>query len=69
VIRNDEIVGRVTSAVRSPSLGRVIGLAYVHAEDAKPESRIFIKIEGGRLIEGRVVKIPFYDPESKRQEM
>jgi sarcosine oxidase subunit alpha len=69
VIRNGEIVGRVTSAVKSPSLGKVIGLAYVHPDDATPDSRITIKIDGGRMIEGRVVPIPFYDPENKRQEM
>jgi sarcosine oxidase subunit alpha len=69
VIREGEIVGRVTSAVRSPNLGKVVGLAYVHPDDAKPDARISIKVDGGRMIEGRVVPIPFYDPESKRQEM
>jgi sarcosine oxidase subunit alpha len=69
VIRNGDIAGRVTSAVRSPSLGKVVGLAYVHPDDAQPESRISIKIDGGRMIEGRVVPIPFYDPDNKRQEM
>jgi sarcosine oxidase subunit alpha len=47
----------------------VVGLAYVHPEDAAPDSKIHIKIDGGRMIEGRVVKLPFYDPEGKRQEM
>ncbi|HVO04873.1 MAG TPA: glycine cleavage T C-terminal barrel domain-containing protein [Candidatus Cybelea sp.] len=69
VIRNGEIVGRVTSAVNSPSVGRVVGLAYVHPDDAAPDSKISIKIDGGRMIEGRVVKLPFYDAEAKRQEM
>jgi sarcosine oxidase subunit alpha len=69
VIRDGEIVGRVTSAVKSPSLNKVIGLAYIHPDDAKPDSKIAIKIEGGRMIEARVAPIPFYDPDSKRQEM
>jgi sarcosine oxidase, subunit alpha len=69
VIRNGEIAGRVTSAVKSPSVGRVIGLAYVHPDDATPDSKIGIKVDGGRMIEARVVKLPFYDPEGKRQEM
>jgi sarcosine oxidase subunit alpha len=47
----------------------VVGLAYVHPDDAKPEAKIAIKIDGGRMIEARVVPIPFYDPENKRQEM
>jgi sarcosine oxidase subunit alpha len=69
VIRNGEIVGRVTSAVNSPTVGKVVGLAYVHPDDATPDSKIHIKVDGGRMIEGRVVKLPFYDPEGKRQEM
>jgi sarcosine oxidase subunit alpha len=69
VIRNGEIAGRVTSAVKSPSAGKVVGLAYVHPDDATPDSKISIKIDGGRMIEGRVVKLPFYDAEAKRQEM
>ena len=69
-VRGAEIVGRVTSAVRSPALdGRTIGLAYVAADQAAPGSSFDIKIAGGRLIQGRVVPIPFYDPENKRQEM
>jgi sarcosine oxidase subunit alpha len=69
VIRGGEIVGRVTSAVRSPNLGKVVGLAYVHPDDAKPDAKISIKIDGGRTIEGRIVALPFYDADSKRQEM
>jgi sarcosine oxidase subunit alpha len=69
VIRDGEIVGRVTSAVNSPNLGKVVGLAYVHPDDAKPDAKIAIKIDGGRMIEARVVALPFYDPDSKRQEM
>ena len=69
VIRAGEIVGRVTSAVRSPNLGKVVGLAYVHPDDAKPDAKIAIKVDGGRMIEARVVALPFYDSDAKRQEM
>ncbi|GAB2178861.1 2Fe-2S iron-sulfur cluster-binding protein [Dongia sp. agr-C8] len=69
VIRDGAIVGRVTSAVHSPNLGKVVGLAYVHPDDAKPDAKIAIKIDGGRMIEARVVALPFYDSEAKRQEM
>jgi len=68
-VRNGEITGRVTSAVRSPTLDRVIGLAYVAPDQAAEGASFDIKIAGGRLIKGRVVKLPFYDPETKRQEM
>jgi sarcosine oxidase subunit alpha len=69
VVRGPEIVGRVTSAVISPSLGRVVGLAYVAPDQAEPDQRFDIKVDGGRIVQGRVVKLPFYDPDGKRQEM
>jgi sarcosine oxidase, subunit alpha len=68
-IRGDEIVGRVTSAVRSPALGRTIGLAYVAPDQSAHGSSFDIRIDGGRMIQATVVPIPFYDPENKRQEM
>lgn len=69
VIRNGEIAGRVTSAVKSPSLKKVVGLAYVHGADSAHGSKFQIKVDGGRMIEGTVVPYPFYDPDNKRQEM
>jgi sarcosine oxidase, subunit alpha len=68
-LRGAEITGRVTSVVRSPTLERVIGLAYVAPEQAEPGSHFDIKVASGRVIKGSVVPIPFYDPENKRQEM
>lgn len=68
-VRGTEIVGRVTSAVRSPALGRTIGLAYVAPDQAEPGKTFDIKVAGGHLIQATVVPIPFYDPENKRQEM
>nr|WP_298681749.1 2Fe-2S iron-sulfur cluster-binding protein [uncultured Dongia sp.] len=69
VLKGEEIVGRVTSAVHSPSLAKVVGLAYVHGDDANPGSEFTIKVDGGKRIMGVVTKYPFYDPENKRQEM
>ncbi|MGF1626885.1 MAG: glycine cleavage T C-terminal barrel domain-containing protein, partial [Alphaproteobacteria bacterium] len=69
VIRGEEITGRVTSAVRSPSLGKVIGLAYVASDQAAEGSGFRIRVAGGQMIDARVVPIPFYDPENKRQEL
>ena len=68
-VRNGAIVGRVTSAVRSPALDRVIGLAYVAPDQATPGTSFDIKIAGGRLLQARVVKLPFFDPDNTRQEM
>jgi sarcosine oxidase subunit alpha len=59
----------VTSAVRSPSLEKVIGLAYVAPDQAEPGKSFDIKVGGGRTVRGKVIPIPFYDPENKRQEM
>ena len=69
VIRNGQIVGRVTSVARSPALGRTIGLAYVAPEQAEPGSRFFIRVENRRMVEAQVVSLPFYDPENARQEL
>ena len=40
VIRDGEITGRVTSVVRSPTLGKVVGLAYVAPDQAEPGQRV-----------------------------
>ena len=69
VLKGEEIVGRVTSAVRSPSLNKVVGLAYVHPSDGEPGKQFDIKVQGGQRIKGVVTKYPFYDPDNKRQEM
>ncbi|MDF2766932.1 MAG: hypothetical protein K0S81_3928, partial [Rhodospirillales bacterium] len=69
VLRGDEITGRVTSVGFSPVLGKVVGLAFVAADQAAPGSRFDIKIEGGEILQGIVTKPPFYDPENQRQEM
>ncbi|MDQ0395438.1 2Fe-2S iron-sulfur cluster-binding protein [Labrys monachus] len=69
VIRDGQIAGRVTSAVLSPSLGKVVGLAYLPPDLAEAGSGFSIRIEGGRMIEATVVPTPFYDPENKRQDL
>ncbi|MFO1039443.1 MAG: 2Fe-2S iron-sulfur cluster-binding protein [Geminicoccaceae bacterium] len=69
VIRDGDIVGRVTSATRSEACGAIVGLAYVHPDDAAPGSRFTVKLEDGSTIEPTVVELPFYDPETKRQEL
>jgi sarcosine oxidase, subunit alpha len=55
--------------VRSPALGRTIGLAYVAPDQSAHGKTFDIRVDGGNLIQARVVPIPFYDPENKRQEM
>jgi sarcosine oxidase, subunit alpha len=69
VIRDGAITGRVTSAVRSPTHGKVIGLAYVVPDQAEIGQRFQIRIEDGEMVEARVVPVPFYDPDNRRQEL
>lgn len=69
VIRDGDIAGRVTSITRSPTLGKVIGLAYVAPEQAEPGAAFAIRADGGAMVSATVVPLPFYDPDNKRQEM
>jgi sarcosine oxidase subunit alpha len=69
VIRGDAIVGRVTSAVMSPTVDKIVGLAYVAPDQAEPGKQFDIRIGGGRIVQGTVVPLPHYDPDGKRQEM
>jgi sarcosine oxidase subunit alpha len=69
VIERGEIVGRVTSVSLSPTLKRVIGLAYVHPTQAAPGTKIQIRVDGGKLIDATVVETPFYDRENLRQRV
>ena len=67
VVRDGEIAGRVTSAMRSPHLGRVIGLAFLPPGDAEPGKRFEIRRPDGRTVSAEVVPLPFYDPDNARQ--
>ncbi len=67
VLRDGEIVGRITSIARSPTLGQVLGLAYVMPDDASPGTRITIKGPDGRLLTAETARPPFYDPQGERQ--
>jgi sarcosine oxidase subunit alpha len=69
VIRDGAIAGRVTSCVRSPTLGRVIGLAYLPPDLAELGRSFEIRGDGGRMLEAVTVATPFYDSINKRQEM
>jgi sarcosine oxidase subunit alpha len=69
VIQGGAIAGRVTSAVRSPTLGKVIGLAYVAPDQAEIGQRFQIRIDCGEIVEAQVVPVPFYDPDNARQEL
>ncbi|NFV82199.1 2Fe-2S iron-sulfur cluster-binding protein [Magnetospirillum aberrantis] len=69
VIKGGDIAGRVTSITRSPSLGKVVGLATVAPDQSAIGSAFSIRAEGGVMVTAKVVPIPFYDPDNTRQEM
>ena len=52
-------IGRVTSGTRSPSLKRAICIAWVEQNHAEIGSAVQVDIRG-RMVEGAVVKTPFY---------
>lgn len=52
-------IGEVTSGTMSPMLKEGIGMGYVPAAMAKPDSEIYIKIRE-KLLKAKVVKFPFY---------
>ena len=68
VIRDGDIAGRVTSIVRSPSLGKAIGLAMLAPDLAAGGGELSIRGDGGEMIGARIVPTPFYDPQQQRQK-
>lgn len=60
-----QIIGRITSVRRSPTLNKVIGLCWLPVEMAEPGQVFTVRVHG-QLKSGRVVKLPFYDPENAR---
>ena len=63
MIRDGAIAGRVTSAARSAAVGAIVGLAYVHPDDAEPGRSFTVKLEDGSTRHGRPWRrLPFYDP-------
>lgn len=68
ILEGNNIVGHITSAAHSPTLNKIIGLAYAKA-DTEPGMHINIKLSSGTTIQAPVVETPFYDSDNKRQEM
>jgi sarcosine oxidase subunit alpha len=60
-----EIVGRITSARYSPTLQQSIGLCWLPVDRSEPGTEFTVRIRG-ELHKGKVVPLPFYDPEGER---
>jgi sarcosine oxidase subunit alpha len=69
VLSGDKITGRVTSVAKSPSLDRVIGLAYVAPEQAISGAEFEIKVRHGIRVKAQAADLPFYDPDNMRQQL
>lgn len=69
VLEGEHISGNITSCEYSPTLDKIIGLAYVSIRQSEVNATFPIRVDGGELVHAKVVKAPFYDPENKRQEM
>ncbi|MCP4439106.1 MAG: glycine cleavage system aminomethyltransferase GcvT [Aureispira sp.] len=53
-----EVIGRVTSGTKSPTLGKCVGMGYVAKAYSKKETAIYIDIRG-KHIEAKVTRPPF----------
>jgi sarcosine oxidase subunit alpha len=67
VVERGTPVGRTTSVRHSPTLGRIIGLAWVPPARATPGTRFTIR-HAGRDLSAVVARLPFYDPDGKRMK-
>ena len=59
VLREDQVIGEVTSGTWSPTLGEAIALAYVPASAARIGTELAVEIRG-KAEPALVVKRPFY---------
>lgn len=64
--RAGEPAGRVTSVAYSPSLDRVVGLAYAPAGTPRNGGSIRIRSARGEILDARTAAAPFYDPKGER---
>lgn len=58
VVADGAPIGKVTSATRSPALGRPIALAFVRRQHAEPGTAVEVRL-GERTIPARVSDLPF----------
>jgi len=69
VLEGEDISGNITSCEFSPSLDKIIGMAYVGINQSTEGQTFPIRVEKGEIVQATVVKAPFYDPENQRQEI
>ena len=65
VMHEGAIDGRVTSIAYSPTLRKIVGLAYA----SRSRETLDIQLDSGRSLQAKIVPLPFYDPEGARQKI
>jgi len=68
VLEGDRMAGRVTSAAYSPTLDKIVGLAYVPATSAEGDT-ITIRVDHDHGLRATLCELPFYDPQTERQRV
>ncbi|MCH9705038.1 MAG: (2Fe-2S)-binding protein [Proteobacteria bacterium] len=69
VISGEAMSGRVTSCEYSPTLNKIIGMAYVTPQQTEIGTTINIRTDGGVMAAAQVEALPFYDAEGARQKL
>ncbi len=64
-----QLVGRITSCSYSPILKKTIGMAYIKANTYKEGDLLQIRCDNKTYVDVKIIAMPFYDPENKRQEL
>ena len=64
ITKNNEIVGKITSAVYSPRLKKNIALAMVSIDQSKIGLNLNVDVLS-KKVKATIVEKPFYDPKKK----
>lgn len=59
IVQDGAVVGELTSGVIGPTVGKPIGIGYMHAGETKPGASVEIEIRGKR-IPAVITALPFY---------
>jgi len=60
VVKDGNEIGWITSGTKSPTLDKVIAMAYVPKALAEPGTEVEIKLQRGKILKAEIVKLPFY---------
>ena len=64
ILKDNEVIGKITSAVYSPRLKQNIALAMVSINNSEIGTILDVKMND-KIIKATVVEKPFYDPKKK----